>query len=63
MRDKPKDEEYYQRQLNIGSLLIQAYLDKYILDSIDEFKLSVLKENPTWYWQHHIYDGTYMRFN
>lgn len=44
MSNKPKDEEYYQRQSNIRSLLIQAYLDKYILDSIDEFKLSVSKE-------------------
>lgn len=46
MCNKPKDEEYYQRQSNIGALLIQAYLDKYILDSIDEFKLSISKETP-----------------
>ena len=47
MCNKPKDEEYYQRQSNIGALLLQAYLDKYILESIDEFKLSISKETPS----------------
>lgn len=41
----PLDEEYYQRQLNIYSLLFQAYLDKYVLDSVDYFKSNLLNEN------------------
>ena len=33
-----KDEEYYKRINNIYSLLVKAYMDKYILESIEHFK-------------------------
>lgn len=44
MDGKVTDEEYYQRQSNIYSLLFQAYMDKYILDSVDFFKTNLPKE-------------------
>ena len=44
MSTQSKDEEYYQRQSNIYSLLFQAYLDKYLLESVDYFKANLPKE-------------------
>ena len=44
MSNKPVDGEYYKRQSNIYSLLFQAYLDKYFLDSVDYFKANLPKE-------------------
>ena len=44
MDGKSTDDEYYRKQLNIYSLLVQAYMDKYILESVDYFKINLPKE-------------------
>lgn len=42
--NKQIDEEYYERQSNIYSLLFRAYLDKFFLDSVDYFKSNIPAE-------------------
>ena len=41
MSEKHFDEEYYKKQSNIYSLLFQAYMDKYFLESVEHFKANI----------------------